>query len=200
MNDVGDGYWIPGSTTPGAGDTDPLDDSIQQAREAFVGRFAMVDGHADVWRAFDDGAVFGRIVEALAAPWRSAGVTRVCGVESRGFILGAAVALRLGLGFTAIRKGGGLFPGTKRSRATGPDYRGVRHVLRIQERSLRAGEHCLLVDDWIERGAQAAAACELVASLDASVIGISVIVDQLDDAMRGSLPRLTSILLAKELS
>jgi len=81
------------------------------ARAQVLGRFRWIDGHADVWHVFRDPIAFRTVVQALADPYRAAGVTAVAGVESRGFLLGGAVAMELGVGFVAIRKAGALFPG-----------------------------------------------------------------------------------------
>ena len=102
---------------------------MESAKSAFLHRFVWEGGHADVWRVFDDGAVFAKVVAALIEPWRSTGITKVCGIESRGFILGGAAANALGVGFVAIRKQGNLFPGAKRQIETAPDYRNARHIL-----------------------------------------------------------------------
>ncbi|ALO98999.1 Phosphoribosyltransferase [Streptomyces hygroscopicus subsp. limoneus] len=69
---------------------------------------------------------------------------------SRGFLLGAAVAVELGVGFFAVRKQEGLFPGEKLTRQTSPDYRRLRHELRIRRASLTPSDRVLMVDDWIE--------------------------------------------------
>ena len=148
--------------------------------EEIVARFAWIDGHADVWRLFSDPALFGRIAGALADPYREAGVTVVCGIESRGFILGGAVARELDVGFAAIRKEAGLFPGPKIQLHTETDYRGSRHVLRLQRQAVREGDRALLVDDWAERGSQARAAAELVERCGGTVVGLALVVDQLE--------------------
>ena len=79
-------------------------------RSDLLEAFRWVDGHADVWRFFSDGELFARIVAELAAPFRAAQATKVAGIESRGFILGAAVAHELGVGFVAVRRAEALFP------------------------------------------------------------------------------------------
>lgn len=173
--------------------------AAESAKRAFLQRFVWEAGHADVWRAFDDGAVFAAIVGALVEPWRSAGITKVCGIESRGFILGGAVANVLGVGFVAIRKQGNLFPGPKYEAETRPDYREIRHVLQIQQRSVQQDDRLLLADDWIERGSQASATRALVERCGAALAGIAVIVDQLADVDRAELPPVTSIVTAEEL-
>ena len=138
------------------------------------------------------------MVEALAEPWRDSGVSHVLGIESRGFLLGGAVALKLGVGFVAIRKGGGLLPGPKLVVGSQPDYRGLSHQLRMQ-RVLHAGHRALLVDDWAERGSQASAVATLVEQAGAELAGLSLIVDQLPDDLRASLGRVTSLVRAAEL-
>jgi adenine phosphoribosyltransferase len=152
-----------------------------------------------VWRVFDDAEVFAEVVAAMIHPWQNTAITKVCGIESRGFVLGGAVANALGAGFVAIRKQGNLFPGPKREIETAPDYRGTRHVLQIQQRSIVSSDRVLLVDDWIERGSQAIAACRLVEACGGAPAGVAVLVDQLDDAARAELPRVTSILTADDL-
>ena len=125
--------------------------------EEIAARFAWVDGHADVWRLFSDPMLFGRIAAALADPFRESGITLVCGIESRGFILGGAVARELDVGFAAIRKEAGLYPGPKIQLRTETDYRGTRQMLRLQRRAVSGGDRVLVVDDWAERGSQARA-------------------------------------------
>jgi adenine phosphoribosyltransferase len=167
--------------------------------EAFLRRFDWQDGHADVWRVFDDGEALGEAVAALVAPWQGHAITKVCGIEARGFILGGAAACALGVGFVAIRKAGNLFPGEKHQVEAGPDYRGLYHVLEIQRRSVHSADRVLLVDDWIERGSQATAARALIERCGGVLEGIAVMVDQLGDDVRASLPEVTRLVSADDL-
>jgi adenine phosphoribosyltransferase len=175
------------------------DASIESAKQAFLRRFVWDGGHADVWRVFDDPDAFAEVVDGLVAPWRTHSVTKVCGIESRGFILGGAAAKALAAGFVAIRKQGNLFPGPKCQVESAPDYRGTRHVLQIQQRSVKAGDRVLLVDDWIERGSQAFAARDLIEQCGGALVGVTVLVDQLDEADRDRLPSVTSVVRAADL-
>jgi adenine phosphoribosyltransferase len=120
-----------------------------------------IDGHADVWRLFHEPSQLREITEALVAPFRGQ-VTKVAGIESRGFILGTAASLLLDVGFVPIRKGDGLFPGPKAVAEAAVDYRGNRHTLRMQRSAVGGDDRVLLVDDWIETGSQARAAQMLV--------------------------------------
>jgi adenine phosphoribosyltransferase len=121
--------------------------AIEKAREELFRRFAWSGGHADVWHVFNDGAAFGAVVAGLVEPWEAHNITKVCGIEARGFLLGGAAALALGVGFVAIRKKGALFPGVKHEVETQTDYRGLHHVLQIQRESVDIGDRLLLVDD-----------------------------------------------------
>ena len=72
-----------------------------------------------MWPVFYDSALFTRVVGAMAAPF-AGGVDKIAGIESRGFLLGAAVAAQLRVGFVAIRKSEGLYPGETLTRLTPP--------------------------------------------------------------------------------
>lgn len=168
------------------------------ARDALLAHFRWNGGHADVWRVFADGDALAAVVTGLAEPWRDQGITRVVGIESRGFLLGAAAAVSLGVGFVAVRKEGGLFPGPKVTVEAAEDYRGLRHRLRMQA-VLHAHDRVLLVDDWAERGSQAQAALHLVESTGATFAGVSLLVDQLGPSVRTALGRVTALVTADEL-
>lgn len=168
------------------------------ARTALLEHFRWSSGHADVWRVFADGDALAALIVGLADPWRGHGVTRVVGIESRGFLLGAATAVELGVGFAAVRKADGLFPAATVSTLAGTDYRGFRHQLRMQA-VLRPEDRVLLVDDWAERGSQARAARQLVESSGATFLGLSLMVDQLPVQARSALGRVTALVTAGEL-
>ncbi|KOV87894.1 phosphoribosyltransferase family protein [Nocardia sp. NRRL S-836] len=169
------------------------------ASDLLLRRFRWVGGHADMWPVFRDAAVFAEVVKALVEPFRTEGVTAVCGVESRGFLLGGAAALELGVGFVAVRKGSGMFPGEKLVCDTAPDYRGLRHVLRMQRSSLGRADRVLLVDDWIETGSQALAVRQLVAEAGAELVGCAVVVDQLRSDVRPLVGRVHALVAKDEL-
>ena len=122
-------------------------------RSELLDRFRWVGGHADVWRLFYQGDLFARLSAALADPFRGDAITKVAGIEARGFILGSAVALELGAGFVAIRKNDGLFPGEKLSRLTPTDYAASRRGCDSSgSRSLRA-----IACSWSTTGSRPAA-------------------------------------------
>jgi adenine phosphoribosyltransferase len=175
-----------------------MDGDVAKAREALLSRFRWQDGHADVWHVFADGAALAAVVDGLIEPWRDRGVTRVVGVESRGFLLGAPAALALGVGFVAVRKEHGVLPGPKHAVTADADYRGVRHRLRMQA-ILNSDDRVLMVDDWAEQGSQASGVSRLVQAAGATFLGLSVLVDQLDSAARDRLGVVTAIAMADDL-
>ena len=113
-------------------------------------------------------------IDQLAAPYGEVQVDAVAGIEARGFILGGAIADRLGCGFVPIRKKGKL-PG----KAIGQDYEleyGV-DVIEIHEDGITKGERVLLVDALIATGGTAEAAVKLLRKLDAEIIGAAFVID-----------------------
>lgn len=160
---------------------------VAAGRAALLRTFRWHGGHADVWRVFRDAEAFERVIAGIVAPFRDKSITAVAGIESRGFLLGGAAAIRLGVGFIAIRKSGSLFPGDKARLTTPRDYRGHRHELLVQRDSVRAGDRILLVDDWAETGSQALAVHQLVLRCGAAVVGTSLMIDQLDEPTRTDL-------------
>ncbi|MFI9601800.1 phosphoribosyltransferase family protein [Streptomyces sp. NPDC052043] len=154
------------------------------ARNLTLEHFQWIDGHADVWKIFRDPQALATVVRGLVEPFRREGITAVCGIESRGFLLGAAAAIELGVGFVPVRKQAGLFPGGKVTRQTAPDYRGNRHELRLQRASLTPVDRVLMVDDWIETGSQATAVRSMLDECGSQWGGCGVIVDQASDHCR----------------
>lgn len=173
--------------------------TTHRARELVLERFAWVDGHADVWAVFRDAGALRQVVTALAEPFVDDEVTAVCGIESRGFLLGAAVAVQLGVGFVAIRQAGGLLPGAKEIGVAQPDHQGVRNTLRVQRSSVSAGDRLVLVDDWIETGSQLRATRDLLDGCAAELVAYSVIVDDLAGELRTELGRGHAIIRSGEL-
>ena len=124
----------------------------------------------DVTPVLADGPLFQEAIQAMAAPWRTAGVSHVAGVESRGFIFGAPVALELGAGFIPIRK-----PGKLPHRSVGRDY-ALEYGsgrLEMHEDACPASSRVLVVDDVLATGGTARAACELVEGVGGRVVGCS---------------------------
>jgi adenine phosphoribosyltransferase len=143
--------------------------------------FRWIDGHADVWALLAEPAVLRELGPRMAEPFCRSDVTAVVAIESRGFIVGPLVALQLGARFVAVPKRDGLLPGRKLTRTTANDYRGNTAPLRLQHARLSADDRVLLVDDWAETGSQLAAAATMVADRGATVVGTTLLVNELDD-------------------
>jgi adenine phosphoribosyltransferase len=157
------------------------------------------DGLGNMWPVFGDSELFARVVAEMAAPFAGL-VDKVAGIESRGFVLGAAVAAQLRVGFVAIRKSDGLYPGETLSALTSSDYRGRQHTFRLQRAAVREGDRIGLVDDWFETGSQGLIARRLVERAGASYVGASIIVDQLEADSRAALAPCHSLVAAGDLA
>ena len=128
----------------------------------------------DVTTLLKDASGFKSCVERLAEPFRTAGVEAVIGIEARGFILGGAVADRLGTGFVPFRKKGKLPWST-----IGQDYQleyGT-DTMEAHEDAISAGERILVVDDLIATGGTAEAACKLVDRMGGVMIGAAFVIE-----------------------
>lgn len=113
-------------------------------------------------------------VDALAAPFAESGVDLVAGIEARGFLLGPAVATRLGVGFVPMRKEGRLPRETVREEYQ-LEY--GRAVIEVHEDALGAGDGVLVLDDVLATGGTARAACRLVEALGGRIAGLSFLVE-----------------------
>lgn len=123
----------------------------------------------DVAPLLGDPALLRRVVDAMAAPFAGR-IDAVAGVESRGFIFGAPVALALDARFVPIRKKGKL-PGKLLREEYDLEY--ARATVEMQADAVRAGERVLLVDDVLATGGTANAAQRLVEGAGARVVGSS---------------------------
>jgi adenine phosphoribosyltransferase len=113
-------------------------------------------------------------VEAVSAPFRDARVDAVAGIESRGFILGAPVALELGCGFVPVRKEGKLPADTVRQEYA-LEY--GRAAIEVHRDALAPGQRVLLVDDLLATGGTMAAACRLMAELGVEIAGLCFLIE-----------------------
>lgn len=128
----------------------------------------------DITPVLGDGAAFASLLEDLVAPYRDDGITKVAGIEARGFTLAAPVAEKLGAGFIPIRKPGKLPYRVHRQEYAleyGTDSLEV-HVDAVDE-----GDRVLLVDDVIATGGTAGAAVDLLRTLGADVAGFAVFIE-----------------------
>jgi len=174
-------------------------DPVTLARASALEHFRWMDGDADTWAMLADGTALAAIVAGLAQLARQHRPDVVVGIESRGFLLGPAVAAALGIGFVPVRKEGALFPGELVRQETEPDYRGNRQVLLARPELLPPGRRVVLIDDWIETGSQALAAAHLIASCRAKLVAVVVIIDEASPAARDQLPPISAVMTGADL-
>lgn len=117
---------------------------------------------------------FRATVRALAQPWREAELEAVMGIESRGFILGAALAMELGVGFVPVRKPGKL-PAATLKQEYALEY--GSDCLHVHVDALPPGSRVLIVDDVLATGGTLLATLALARQLDVRVAGASVLVE-----------------------
>ena len=117
---------------------------------------------------------FRSALECLEHPFMASPIDRVIAIESRGFLLGSALAPRLGAGLVPLRKPGKL-PGPVESISYALEY--GEDVLEIQADALKQGDRVLLVDDVLATGGTARAALSLLDRLGARVVGAAFLIE-----------------------
>lgn len=158
-----------------------------------------MDGVADTWGVLREPSALTDVVAAIAALVEDDRPDVVVGIEARGFVLGPAVAVALGVGFVPVRKDGALFAGPLLSRTTAPDYRGRQRVLSTRSDLFQPGDRVVVVDDWVETGSQAVVATALIAECGATVVSMAVVVDEASAEARAGLPPIRALVRIDEL-
>jgi len=128
----------------------------------------------DVTTLLKDADGLRQAVDLMVEPYAGAGIDKVVGIESRGFILAPAMAIRLGAGFVLVRKPGKL-PAKTLEVAYDLEYGQDR--IEVHEDAIEAGERVLIVDDLMATGGTAAAAVELVGRLQGNLVGAAFLVE-----------------------
>ena len=128
----------------------------------------------DVTTLIAHGEGFRATINHMAEPFFEKGVNAVVGIEARGFILGGAIADRLGVGFVPVRKKGKL-PFEPLSQTYELEY--GTDELEIHKDAIEEGEKVIIVDDLIATGGTLEAASKLVCALGGNILGASFIVD-----------------------
>jgi len=128
----------------------------------------------DITTLMQDAAGFRAAIDGLAAPFDGQGIDLVVGIESRGFIFGAAVADRIHAGFTPVRKPGKL-PSTTIRQTYDLEY--GSDSLEMHDDGVAKGQRVLIVDDLLATGGTAAATVGLIRALGADVVGIQFLIE-----------------------
>ena len=141
----------------------------------------------DITPLLADGQAFAALVEGLADHYRGR-IDAIAGLESRGFILAAPLAVRLGVGMITVRKGGKL-PGPVIGVDYSLEYGSARMEIRPQ--TVREGQRVLIIDDVLATGGTARAAVDLLEQCGASVEAIAVLLELKDLDGRSKLDGIT---------
>lgn len=138
----------------------------------------------DITPLLANGPAFGELINGLAEHYRGR-IDAVAGLESRGFILAAPLAVRLGIGMLTVRKGGKL-PGP----VIGVDYALEYGTARMELRpeTVRAGDRVLIIDDVLATGGTASASIKLLEQAGATVEAICMLLELTGLGGREKLP------------
>ena len=129
---------------------------------------------SDITTLLENPHVFSYVIHRFVEKYRGIGISKVAGIESRGFIFGAPVAKELGVPFILIRKKGKLPSST-----VGQDYEleyGT-DTIEIHTDTVKDGENILIVDDLLATGGTLQAACKLVEKVGGVVTGAAVVIN-----------------------
>ncbi len=131
----------------------------------------------DITTLIEDAAGFRQTITDLAAQYRTAELTHVAGIEARGFIFGAALAIELGVGFIPVRKKGKL-PGNTIGQNYALEY--GADTIEIHDDVLNADHRVVVCDDLIATGGTAVAAIQLLRRTGAQVGDACFVIDLFD--------------------
>ncbi|WP_255954373.1 adenine phosphoribosyltransferase [Streptomyces odontomachi] len=121
-----------------------------------------------------DPVAFAALTDTLSEVTQRCGATKVAGLEARGFILAAPVAVRAGLGFIPVRKAGKL-PGATLSQTYDLEY-GTAEI-EVHAEDLSAGDRVMVIDDVLATGGTAEASVQLIQRAGAEVVGLTVLLE-----------------------
>lgn len=128
----------------------------------------------DISPLLADPGAFSEAVRRMAAPFRDSGVDLVAGIESRGFLFAAGIALELEAGLVMVRKPGKL-PSATVSMAYALEY--GQDAVEVHQDAVSEGDRVLVVDDLVATGGTLGAAIRLFDSLGAELAGVSVLIE-----------------------
>jgi adenine phosphoribosyltransferase len=164
---------------------------VRRLIEAFAWRDTPVGVFADLSGWWRDAELLRLLGPALAELHADERPTVVAGIETRGLVLGPLTALHLGVGFVEVRKEYRIAGEGQRDsddpmlRAeTPPEYQDGGLTLVAPRRLFSPGDRVLLVDEWIDTGAQAMAARRMIVEAGADWAGVAVIVDACEARVR----------------
>jgi len=128
----------------------------------------------DITPVLSDPALFRETIDIFAGRHKGKGISKVAAIDARGFILGGAVADRLGIGFVPIRKKGKL---PYKTFEANYDLEYGSATIAVHVDAFAKGEKVLLVDDLLATGGTAAAAVQLIESAGGAVVEIDFLIE-----------------------
>lgn len=128
----------------------------------------------DITPLLGEKTIFREVVDLMSREWAANPPDVVAAVEARGFIPGAAMAVKLGAGFVPIRKTGKL-PWKTVSESYELEY--GTDQLQVHADAVQPGQRVLIVDDVLATGGTASAAVRLMRKVGADVIGVQVLIE-----------------------
>lgn len=128
----------------------------------------------DITTLLKNGEAFRQTIDELYMRFANQKIHKIAAIESRGFILGSALAYKLGVGLVPIRKPGKL-PAEKIAEEYELEY--GKDKMEIHVDSIEKGENVLLVDDLLATGGTASASCRLVEKLGGKVVGLGFLIE-----------------------
>ena len=128
----------------------------------------------DITPLLRDGKAFRALIDAFAQRYADASIDAIAGIDARGFIIGAALAYRLGCGFIPVRKAGKL-PFETMCESYSLEY--GEATVEVHTDAAEAGDHVLVIDDLIATGGTILAAARLMQRLGAKIVEAAVVID-----------------------
>ena len=128
----------------------------------------------DITPLLRDGQAFRALIDAFAERYEAGHIDAIAGIDARGFIIGAALAYRLGCGFIPVRKAGKL-PFETMCESYSLEY--GESTVEVHTDAADAGDHVLVIDDLIATGGTILAAAKLMQRLGARIVEAAVVID-----------------------
>jgi len=138
----------------------------------------------DITPLLADPKAFAAAIDALCAEFTETGIECVAAVEARGFMFGAAVARKLGVGFVPIRKKDKL---PFKTESVTYDLEYGSDTLEVHSDAISKGARVLMVDDLLATGGTMAAACKLIEKIGGQIVGIAFLIELSELAGRDKL-------------
>ncbi len=128
----------------------------------------------DITTLLKDPQAFKSAINIFYEHYKNSNIAKVIGIESRGFIIGSALAMLLGAGFVPVRKKGKLPAETIRE---GYSLEYGKDAIEIHEDAIQKGERVLINDDLLATGGTVLAAARLVERLGGEIVGLSFLIE-----------------------